>query len=243
MEISKEIDLLYELPPPRTFYKRAGKRACDFLFALFLLLALLPLLLLILVLLVIFQGGNPFFLQKRIGRRCEPFHIIKFRTMSNARDAAGNLLPDEERTTLVGKFLRASSLDELPELLNVLKGDMSFIGPRPWIPEQMDTFDRVTRTLRMRIRPGISGLAQVRGRNNLTFRQRVAWDLRYARKLSIWLDVKILFLTFWKVALSEGIAQRVDALGPVVPSAAPKDIETRGLRGNKPRQYTKAIRS
>ena len=237
MEIAKEIDLLYELPPPRTFYKRAGKRACDFIFALFLLLVLSPLLLVITLLLVFFQGGNPFFLQKRIGRRCEPFHIIKFRTMRNARDAAGNLLPDEERTTFVGKFLRASSLDELPELFNVLTGDMSFIGPRPWIPEQMDTFDRVTRTLRMRMRPGISGLAQVHGRNNLTFRQRVAWDLRYARKLSIWLDVKILFLTFWKVALSEGIAQRVDALGPV-PTAPAKDPETRGLRGNKPRQYT-----
>ena len=100
MEVEKEIDLLYELPPPRTFYKRAGKRACDFLFALFLLLALSPLLLLILILLVLFQGGNPFFLQTRIGRRCEPFSIVKFRTMTNTRDAEGKLLPDEERTTL-----------------------------------------------------------------------------------------------------------------------------------------------
>lgn len=236
MEVEKEIDLLYELPPPRTFYKRAGKRACDFLFALFLLLALSPLLLLILILLVLFQGGNPFFLQTRIGRRCEPFSIVKFRTMTNTRDAEGKLLPDEERTTLVGRFLRASSIDELPELINVLTGDMSFIGPRPWIPEQMATFDAATRRLRMRIRPGISGLAQVHGRNNLTFRQRVAFDLRYSRQLSMWLDIRILFRTFWKVALSEGIAQRVDALGPV-PSAAPKDPETKGLRGNKPRNY------
>ena len=234
MEIAKEIDLLHELPPPRTFYKRAGKRIVDFTAALLMLLALSPLLLLILVALLLFQGGNPFFLQERIGRRCLPFNIIKFRTMTNATDAEGKLLPDEERTTWVGKFLRASSLDELPELINVLLGDMSFIGPRPWIPEQMATFDTTTRRYRMRIRPGISGLAQVHGRNNLTFRQRVAHDLRYARKLSPWLDLQILFLTFYKVALHDGIAQRPDAL-----TAAPKDPETKGLRGNKPRQYKK----
>lgn len=230
MDIAKEIDLLYELPPPLTFYKQTGKKICDFFAAIFMLLALSPFLLIILILLLLFQGGNPFFLQKRIGQKCKPFHIIKFRTMSNACDASGKLLPDDQRTTPVGKFLRASSLDELPELLNVLAGDMSFIGPRPWIPEQMDTFDPVTRVLRMRIRPGISGLAQVRGRNNLTFRQRVSWDLRYARQLNIWLDVKILFLTFWKVAISEGIAQRADALGPVVSSAVSRDA---GLRGDK----------
>ena len=242
MEIQKEIDLINELPPPRTFYKRIGKRAIDFVSALLMLLVLSPLLLLILVALLLFQGGNPFFLQERVGRKCRPFHIIKFRTMRNTRGADGKLLPDEDRTTLVGKFLRASSLDELPELINVLIGDMSFIGPRPWIPEQMATFDTATRRLRMRIRPGISGLAQVHGRNNLTFRQRVAFDLRYSRQLSMWLDIRILFRTFWKVALSEGIAQRVDALGPI-PSSKPKDPETKGLRGNKPRQYTKAIRS
>lgn len=238
MEIQKEIDLINELPPPRTFYKRIGKRIIDFVSALLMLLVLSPLLLLILVALLLFQGGNPFFLQERVGRKCRPFHIIKFRTMRNTCGADGKLLPDEERTTLVGKFLRASSLDELPELLNVLKGDMSFIGPRPWIPEQMATFDTSTRRLRMRIRPGISGLAQVHGRNNLTFRQRVAFDLRYSRQLSMWLDIRILFRTFWKVALSEGIAQRVDALGPV-PSTNPKDPETKGLRGNKPRNSAK----
>lgn len=240
MEIVKEIDLLHELPPPRTFYKRIGKRIVDFVFALLLLLVLSPLLLLILVALLLFQGGNPFFLQERVGRKCLPFRIIKFRTMRNTCGADGKLLPDEERTTLVGKFLRASSLDELPELLNVLTGDMSFIGPRPWIPEQMASFDAATRRLRMRIRPGISGLAQVHGRNNLTFRQRVAFDLRYSRQLSMWLDIRILFRTFWKVALSEGIAQRVDALGPV-PSAPAKDPETKGLRGNKPRRFSQKI--
>ena len=112
MEIAKEIDLLHELPPPRTFYKRAGKRIVAFTAALLMLLALSPLLLLILVALLLFQGGNPFFLQERIGRRCLPFNIIKFRTMTNATDAEGKLLSDEERTTWVGKFLRASSLDD-----------------------------------------------------------------------------------------------------------------------------------
>ena len=219
---------------------RAGKRVCDFVFALLLALLISPLLLVIILALLIFQGGNPFFLQERVGRGCRNFNIIKFRTMTSARDAEGNLLPDEERTTWIGSFLRASSLDELPELINVLIGDMSFIGPRPWIPEQMSTFDTVTRRYRMRIRPGISGLAQVRGRNNLTFRQRVCYDLRYARQLSLWLDIRILFRTLWKVAVSEGIAQRVDALGPV-PSAMPKDPETKGMRGNKPRRFSQKI--
>lgn len=237
MEITKEIEKLHEHSRRKSFYIRIGKRMCDFAFALLLLLLISPILLIILLLLLIFQGGNPFFLQTRIGRNCLPFNIIKFRTMSNARDAQGNLLPDEERTTWIGKLLRASSLDELPELFNVLTGDMSFIGPRPWIPEQMATFDSSTRRYRMRIRPGISGLAQVHGRNNLTFRQRVAFDLRYARKLTMWLDIQILFLTFWKVAKSEGIAQRADALSPV-PIAVPRDPETKGLRGNKPRRYT-----
>lgn len=236
MEIAKEIEKLQDSAHRRSFYKRAGKRVCDFTFALLLLLLISPILLAIILLLLIFQGGNPFFLQTRVGRKCLPFNIIKFRTMSNARDAQGNLLPDEDRTTWIGKLLRASSLDELPELLNVLTGDMSFIGPRPWIPEQMATFDPATRRYRMRIRPGISGLAQVHGRNNLTFRQRVAYDLRYARKLSMWMDIQILFLTFWKVAKSEGIAQRADALSPI-PVAAPRDPETKGLRGNKPREY------
>lgn len=238
MEIAKEIDLLHSAPAKHTFYRRAGKRVCDFCFAALLLLLISPLLLCIIILLLVFQGGNPFFLQERVGRGCRNFNIIKFRTMTMERDEAGNLLPDEERTTWVGKFLRASSLDELPELLNVLTGDMSFIGPRPWIPEQMATFDLATRRYRMRIRPGISGLAQVHGRNNLTFRQRVAYDLRYARKLSVWLDMQILFLTFWKVAVSEGITQRADALSPS-PVTTPRDPETKGLRGNKPRHFNK----
>lgn len=235
MEIQREIDLICKQKNCRTCYKCAGKRVCDCTAALLLLLLLSPFLLCIVIALLLFQGGNPFFRQERIGRNCVPFQIIKFRTMRNSRDAHGNLLPDEQRTTWIGKLLRATSIDELPELINVLKGDMSFIGPRPWVPEQMATFDSYTRRLRMRIRPGISGLAQVHGRNNLTFRQRVAWDLRYARKLTLWLDLQILFLTFWKVAVSEGIPQRPDAL-----SVPAKDPETKGVRGNKPKPHNNA---
>lgn len=157
--------------------------------------------------------------------------------MNDKRDQDGALLPDEERTTWLGGILRSTSLDELPEILNVLKGDMSFIGPRPWIPEQMELFDERTRMRRMSIRPGISGLAQILGRNNLTFRQRVSFDLRYARHLSCRLDLAILFFTFYKVVKREGIYQRPDAMARLQGSAAPKDPDTRGLRGNYTRYH------
>ncbi len=219
-----------------TFYARFVKRPLDFCAALIALIVLLPLLLLIAVLLIIVQGGNPFFLQTRLGRNCKPFRIIKFCTMSNERGADGELLPDEERTSWLGKMLRAASLDELPELLNVLKGDMSFIGPRPWIPEQMATFTSSTQKHRMRVRPGISGLAQILGRNDLTFRQRVSFDLRYNRNINAWLDFRILFYTIYKVALREGIYQHPNALGKAPHPTAPKDPATRGQRGNKPRR-------
>ena len=149
--------------------------------------------------------------------------------MNDRTGADGQLLPDSERTTSFGSLLRCTSLDERPELVNVLVGDMSFIGPRPWIPEQMDTFTPSTRRKRMTLRPGITGLAQIHGRNNLTFRQRVCYDLRYKRSLSLKEDLKILFYTFYKVIKREGIEQHPHAL-------APKDPQTRGLRGNRPQQ-------
>ncbi len=223
-----------------TFYARFVKRPLDFFAALLALLILLPLLLLIALLLILGQGGNPFFLQTRIGRHCRPFRIIKFRTMTNERGDDGELLSDEERTTWIGKALRASSLDELPELINVLKGDMSFIGPRPWIPEKMEPFSRATSMNRMKVRPGISGLAQILGRNHLTYRQRVSYDLRYRRNLSAWLDFRILFYTFYKVALREGLYERPDALGKPAHPAAPKDPYTRGMRANKPQKLPRA---
>ena len=180
-------------PLPAGFYGRYGKRVLDFTVALLSLVCLIPLFAILAVLLVVIQRTPPFFLQKRIGRGLKPFYIIKFKTMKDTRDAEGRLLPDEQRTTLLGSLLRRTSLDELPELVNVLLGDMSFIGPRPWIPEQMAIFTPSTRKKRMALHPGITGLAQVHGRNNLTFRQRVCYDLRYKRHLSFRYDLNILF--------------------------------------------------
>lgn len=136
-------------PLPADFYGRCGKRVLDFTVALLSLVCLIPLFAILAVLLVVIQRTPPFFLQKRIGRGLKPFYIIKFKTMKDTRDAEGRLLPDEQRTTFLGSLLRRTSLDELPELVNVLLGDMSFIGPRPWIPEQMAIFTPSTRKKRM----------------------------------------------------------------------------------------------
>lgn len=212
-------------PQYNSFYSRYGKRALDFTVALFSLICLLPVLAIPAFLLIVIQWTSPFFLQKRIGRHLKPFYIIKFKTMKDIRDAEGRLLPDEQRSTFLGSLLRRTSLDELPELINVLLGDMSFIGPRPWIPEQMVIFTPSTRRKRMSLRPGITGLAQVHGRNNLTFRQRVCYDLHYKRRLSLKEDIKILCYTFYKVIKREGIDQHPQALPP-------KDPQTRGIRGN-----------
>lgn len=224
---------------PRTAYARYYKRMADFALALIGLIILLPLLLLIALMLILVQGGNPFFVQRRIGYHLFPFNVIKFRTMTYERGEDGELLDDELRTTWLGKLLRATSLDELPEIFNVLRGDMSFIGPRPWVPEQMDTFNLSTRAHRMLVRPGISGLAQILGRNDLTFRQRVCYDLRYIRHLSLWADVRILFYTFYKVLLREGIYQRPNALRKPSRPLAPKDPQTKGQRGNMPAKKRK----
>ncbi len=218
-----------------SFYGLSIKRVLDVCIALPAVLVLSPFLLLIALVLVLVQGGNPFFVQKRIGRFCKPFYIIKFRTMTEECDAEGEMLPDEQRTTWLGSVMRMCSLDELPEIINVLKGDMSFIGPRPWVPEQMATFRPTTQQHRMAVRPGLSGLAQILGRNGLTFRQRVCYDLLYIRNLSFGLDAKIFFYTLYKVVLREGISQRPNALGKAVRINTPKDHGTEGQRGNQPR--------
>lgn len=214
------------------FYRRYGKRALDFTGALFGLICLFPVLAILAILLAIVQRTSPFFLQKRIRHGLKPFHIIKFKTMKDTRDKEGNLLPDEERTTVLGSLLRSTSLDELPELINVLLGDMSFIGPRPWIPDQMAIFTPSTRKKRMSLRPGITGLAQIRGRNNLTFRQRVCYDLSYQRHLTFRYDLNILFYTFLKVVEREGIQQRPDALSTPTRVLKPRDLMTYELKEN-----------
>ena len=219
------------------WYDHGVKRMLDFGFALISLIVLFPVMSIISIILVL-CATPPIFRQKRVGLRCRTFYIYKFQTMTRERGADGELLPDEERTTWIGRFLRSTSLDELPELINILKGDMSLIGPRPWVPEQMAAFPERTQQDRMSVRPGLSGLAQILGRNNLTFRQRVCLDLRYIRHQSLRLDFAIFFLTIYKVLKREGIypssetPHRHRALG-----STPKDPATKGQRANRTREH------
>jgi lipopolysaccharide/colanic/teichoic acid biosynthesis glycosyltransferase len=151
--------------------------------------------------------GTPvFFRQQRPGLHGKPFRMVKFRTMTDARDAQGNLLPDAERLTRFGKFLRSSGLDELPELWNVVKGDMSLVGPRPLLMQYLDRYTP-EQARRHEVRPGVTGWAQVNGRNAISWEQKFAYDLWYVDNLSFWLDLKILWLTVRKIIVREGISQ------------------------------------
>ena len=185
-------------------YKPITKPILDHLSAAFALLLLSPLFLLVTLALAIANNGKPFFIQKRPGKNGRIFNIIKFKTMTDAKDAKGNLLPDAERLTAVGKFVRKTSLDELPQLLNVLKGDMSFVGPRPLLPEYLPLYNEEQRK-RHDVKPGITGWAQVNGRNAISWEQKFALDVWYVQHQSFVLDLKILFLTVKKVFVSEGI--------------------------------------
>ena len=205
----------HQLPPVSQLYKQHLKQPIECLCAIIGFILLLPLLLSIALLLWLIQGGNPIFLQTRIGRYGIPFRLIKFRTMNEKRDRKGKLLPDEQRMTRIGSLLRRSSLDELPEIINVIRGDMALIGPRPWIPEQMQHFSQHTRERRMKLRPGISGLAQVLGRNDIPFRQRICYDLIYQRHLAPQTDLWILWQTFSKVLKHDGIEQTSEAFRPL----------------------------
>ena len=189
-----------------TFYRRLGKRLFDLLLATPALLLLSPLLALLALLVRIKLGSPVLFRQLRPGLHGRPFTLYKFRTMTGARDAAGNLLPDAERLTPFGRFLRATSLDELPELWNVIKGDMSLVGPRPLLMQYLDRYTP-EQARRHEVRPGITGWAQVNGRNALTWEQKFALDVWYVDNLSLWLDVKIILLTVWKILRREGISQ------------------------------------
>lgn len=175
-------------------YRRFVKRCLDFFFALIALLILLLPLLVLTVLTAIKMRGNPFFVQPRPGYREKIFYLIKFRSMRNTRDAQGNLLPDEERLTSYGRFLRSTSLDELPELLNILKGDMSFIGPRPQLVRDM-VFMTPEQRVRHSARPGMSGLAQVSGRNALKWENKLELDLKYISEISFCMDCRLCFET------------------------------------------------
>jgi len=164
-------------------------------------------LLLILSVLVYFKLGPPiFFKQKRPGLKGKPFCLLKFRTMTDARGAGGVLLPDAERLTRFGRFLRATSLDELPELFNVLKGDMSLVGPRPLLMQYLERYTP-EQARRHEVRPGITGWAQVNGRNAITWEEKFKLDVWYVDNWSLWLDIKIIAMTIWKILKREGISQ------------------------------------
>lgn len=187
------------------------KRLLDFLSALFVLLVLWPVLLLIAIgLQVANKGAGAFFTQERPGKGGRIFRIIKFKTMTDERDGQGNLLPDAERLTKVGRLVRSLSVDELPQLLNVLKGDMAFVGPRPLLPQYLPLYSK-EQARRHEVRPGITGWAQVNGRNAISWTKKFELDVWYVDHCSFWLDMKILFLTVKKVFVREGISQEGQA--------------------------------
>lgn len=185
-------------------YKHFFKRAIDFTIVLVALLIIWPLLAVIAIWLHFAnKGAGAFFYQERPGKDEKIFKVIKFKSMTDERDAQGNLLPDRERLTKVGKFVRATSIDELPQLFNVLKGDMALIGPRPLLVRYLPYYTERER-LRHTVRPGISGWAQVNGRNNISWDNKLECDAYYAEHVSLWLDIRILLLTLYKVIKREG---------------------------------------
>lgn len=187
-----------------------GKRILDVIMSSAGLMMLSPILLLIAIIIRIRLGSPIFFKQQRPGWHGKPFTIYKFRTLINKTDADGKFLPDSERMTKLGRFLRAASLDEFPELLNVLKGDMSLVGPRPLLMKYLE-FYTPEQARRHEVRPGITGWAQIMGRNAITWEDKFALDLWYVEHSTIWLDVKIILLTVWKVLRREGISQEGQA--------------------------------
>ena len=185
-------------------YKNYLKRAIDFTIVLVALLIIWPFLLVIYIWLTIAnKGAGAIFYQERPGKDAKIFKVMKFKSMTDERDAEGNLLPDADRLTKVGRFVRSTSIDELPQLINVLKGDMALIGPRPLLPRYLPYYTE-REQLRHTVRPGISGWAQVNGRNNITWDNKLECDAYYAEHVSLWFDLKILWLTIYKVIKREG---------------------------------------
>lgn len=182
------------------------KRLFDFTFALVLIILFSPLILFVTVGILVVMGSPVLFSQQRPGKEGKIFTIYKFRTMNNNTDVNGNLLPDEARLKGFGKFIRATSLDELPQLWNVLKGEMSFVGPRPLLTEYLPLYNEMQRR-RHDVRPGITGWAQVNGRNTISWEDKFRYDVEYIDNQSFWFDLKILWMTFKKVLQQDGIAQ------------------------------------
>lgn len=185
-------------------YKNFIKPIFDFLIALIGLLVLSPVFLIVTVVLSISNSGQPFFYQARPGKNESIFKVIKFKTMNDKKDESGKLLPDHIRLTPMGKFVRKTSLDEIPQLLNILKGDMSLIGPRPLLPRYLPLYNDFQKR-RHEVKPGITGWAQVNGRNAISWEEKFKYDVWYVDHLSFGLDVKIFFKTIAKIIKSEGI--------------------------------------
>lgn len=185
-------------------YKKYIKRVIDIAIALLAFLLLFPVFFIVMLILIISFSGNPFFIQERPGLGEKRFKLIKFKSMNNNQDNEGNLLPDKERLTGPGKFIRKYSLDEIPQLLNVIKGDMSLVGPRPLLIRYLPFYTEREK-LRHSVKPGITGLAQVSGRNNISWEKRLELDVRYIENVSFKVDIKILLTTILHVLRKEGV--------------------------------------
>jgi sugar transferase EpsL len=194
------------------------KKSIDRLVAAACLLTLTPVMLSVWLLILILQGGPVLFRQTRPGRGGKPFTLLKFRTMNTATDALGNLLPDGDRLTRLGRLLRATSLDELPQLWNVLRGDLSLVGPRPLLTKYLDLYT-AEQMRRHEVLPGITGWAQVNGRNALSWPERLRLDIWYVDHWSVGLDIRILWKTLWQVTRREGISQEGHATMPELTSS------------------------
>lgn len=192
-------------------YERFFKRPLDIIFSLLALITLSPILLIVAILVRIKLGSPIIFKQERPGKDEKIFKLYKFRTMTDAKDKKGKLLPDEKRLTKFGKLLRSTSLDELPELFNILKGDMSFIGPRPMLVRDLVFFSKKT-LKRQTVRPGLTGLAQANGRNGINWERRFEYDLQYVNKITIIADIKIIFKTISSVLKRDGIGENGEDL-------------------------------
>lgn len=192
-------------------YKHFFKRLIDFILVLCVLLVIWPILLIITVWLHFAnKGAGAFFTQDRPGKNGKIFKVIKYKTMTDERDADGNLLPDADRLTKVGRFVRSTSIDELPQLINVLKGDMALIGPRPLLPQYLPLYSP-EQARRHEVRPGITGWAQINGRNAISWTKKFEYDVWYVDHYSFLLDLRIVFLTIKKVFIREGISQEGQA--------------------------------
>lgn len=191
-------------------YKNYFKRLFDFLAAFFGLVLLSPIFIVVMIGLCFANQGKPFFFQERPGKGERIFKIIKFKTMNDKKDINGKLLPDAERLTKIGGFVRKTSLDEIPQLINVFKGDMSLIGPRPLLPQYLPLYNTEQKR-RHEVRPGITGWAQVNGRNAISWKRKFELDVEYVDNLSLMMDLKVFFTTFKKVFKGEGISQEGQA--------------------------------